>query len=97
LLAILFVVVLGMDGYKVNPASVAKKLYNGNGALDLFMRRVSPGRRFVQELESWASTRWWNCLRFKCFLAGGISERDLIHEALKFPPKLPSLVFLQKR
>lgn len=46
LLAILFVVVLGMDGYKVNPASAAKKLYNGNGTLDLVMRRVSPGRRF---------------------------------------------------
>jgi hypothetical protein len=39
LLAILFVVVLGMDGYKLNPASAAKKLYNGNGTLDLFMRK----------------------------------------------------------
>jgi hypothetical protein len=34
-----------MDGYKLNPASAAKKLYNGNGTLDLFMR-VSPGKRF---------------------------------------------------
>lgn len=46
LLAILFVVVLGVDGYKLNPASAAKKLYNGNGNLDLFMRTVSSGRRF---------------------------------------------------
>jgi hypothetical protein len=46
LLAILFVVDLGMDGYKLNPASAAKKPYNGNGTLDVFMRRVFPGRKF---------------------------------------------------
>jgi hypothetical protein len=92
-----------MDGYKLNPASAAKKLYNGNGTLDLFMRRVSPGKRFCSGAGKLGVRQGGGIDKVVelsqiqvVFVSGGISERDLICEALKFPPKFPSL-FLQKR